>query len=161
MALVDGKNPKVDSLRAKKFMISGLGSTLALDQSDSGATVVFDRAAGTVITLPALCPNGTFYEFVVGVTVTTNSAKVITGAATELLVGTILNCDTDTTDTVAIWKGLVGSSYIAVILGLSGGNTNGGIKGDRVVFTKINSTTWQVNGTINSTGTVVTPFSAS
>ena len=91
MALVDGKNPKVDSIRAKRYIISGLGSTLTLDQSDSGAVVVLDRAAGTTVTLPALCPNGTTFEFLVGTTVTSGADKVITGAATELLTGMLKN----------------------------------------------------------------------
>jgi hypothetical protein len=101
---------------------------------------------------------GTFFEFIVSVTKTSNTDKVITGSASELLVGSIINCDTDTSDTAAIWKALVGSSYISVNLN---GGTLGGIKGDFFRLTCLNSTTWHVTGVTNATGTVATPFATS
>lgn len=153
-----GTDIVVDKIRAKRNIISGSGATASLSESDSGSMVLFDRAAGIVFTLPAACAVGTWYEFAVTVTVTSNAAKVITGAGTELLVGNILNCDTDTSDAVAIWNALVGDSYIAVSMN---GSTTGGIKGDRFRVTKLNSTTWVVEGMTSGTGTVATPFSAS
>lgn len=151
-------NLKLDSVRARRYIISGLGATATLNEKDSGALVLLDRAAGITITLPAGAKNGIWFEFAVSVTVTSNSYKVITGAATELLVGSILNCDTDSSDAVAIWKALVGSSYISVNFD---GSTKGGLKGDRFRLTKLNSTTWQVEGVTNGTGTVATPFATS
>lgn len=139
-------------------VISGLGATRTLNQNESGSLVILDRAAGTTITLPAAPLPGTEFEFMVGVTVTSNSDKIITGAGTELMVGSVINCDTDTTDTVAIWKALVASSYISVNLD---GSTKGGIKGDKVKVTNLNGTTWQVSGVTNGTGSVATPFATS
>lgn len=158
MALTKGKFPFIIGLKSQRNIISGLGTTRTLKASESGSLIVLDTAAGTTITLPAGCKNGTWFEFMVGVTVTSNADKVITGAATELLVGSIINCDTDTSDTVAIWKALVASSYISVNLD---GSTKGGIKGDRFKLTKINSTSWVVEGVTNGTGTVATPFATS
>jgi len=135
-----------------------LTTARTLKEDESGSVVVLNAAAGFTTTLPANCVNGTFFEFVVGVTVTSVGAKIITGAAAELMVGTILNTDTDTSDTLASWKSLVGTSNISLNLN---GTTKGGLIGDRIVVTKITSTKWQVSGNILSTGAVVTPFANS
>lgn len=138
-------------------VVSGLGATLTMTKSQSGATVLLDRAAGTTVTLPANTP-GWYADFFVTVSVTSNSDKVITATASELLVGMILNCDTDTSDAVAIWKALVASSYISVNLD---GSTKGGLKGDWFRLTCLNTTTWGVQGMTNGTGSVATPFATS
>jgi hypothetical protein len=139
-------------------VISSIGATLTLSADQSGSLVLLDRAGGRTITLPTTPRVGTFFDFACSVTNTTPSYKVITGSASELMVGSIINCDTDTSDGVAIWKALVGSSYISVILN---GTTTGGIKGDSFRCTCLNSTTWLVTGVTNGTSTVATPFSAS
>ena len=74
------------------------------------------------------------------------------------MVGQILNCDTDTSDAVAIWKSLVATSNIAVSMN---GTTEGGVKGDWIRVTKLDATTWGVHGQINGNGTVATPFATS
>lgn len=139
-------------------VINSLGSTLTLTADKSGSLIIFDRAAGTVVTLPTTPAVGTYFDFMVSVTVTSNADKVITGSATELLVGSVLNCDTDTSDEVAIWKSLVATANISTNFD---GSTKGGIKGDWLRFTCLNSTTWHVTGVTNGTGTVATPFSTS
>lgn len=141
----------------KNMVVSGQGATKTLSVSDSGSTVLFDRAAGIVYTLPSAAA-GLYFDFFVSVTITSNAAKVITAAGTELLVGTIINTDTDSSDAVASWKALVGSSYIAVSMN---GSTTGGIKGDWLRFTCLNSTTWNVQGLTLGTSTVATPFATS
>lgn len=147
-----------DVLAARCPVISGSGATATLNENQSGSAVLFDRAAGIVFTLPAACQPGTYFDFYVTTTVTSNAAKVITGAATELLVGTIFNTDTDTSDAVASWKSLVATANIAVSMN---GSTTGGIKGDWIRFTKLNSVTWNVTGATLGTGTVATPFATS
>lgn len=151
-------HPGTLPLSQKQAVINSLGATLTLTADKSGALVIFDRAAGTVVTLPTTPAVGTFFDFMVSVTVTSNADKVITGSATELLVGSVVNCDTDSSDAVAIWKSLVGSSYISTNFD---GSTKGGIKGDFLRFTCLNSTTWQVRGVTNGTSTVATPFATS
>lgn len=145
-------------LALSRPVISGLGATRTLNPDETGSLILLDKADGIVITLPTAPVPGTFFEFAVSVTCTSNSYKVITGAGTELLVGSIVNCDTDSSDAVAIWKALVGSSYVSVNLN---GSTKGGIKGDFFRLTCLNSTTWQVSGVTNGTGTVATPFATS
>lgn len=146
------------SLALTKPVISGLGATRTLNPDESGSVILLDKADGIVLTLPTAPVPGTFYEFMVSVTCTSNSYKVITGAGTELMVGSILNCDTDSADAIAMWKALVASSYISVNLN---GSTKGGIKGDRFRVTCLNATTWQVDGITNGTGAVATPFAVS
>lgn len=138
-------------------IVSGSGATVTLTKDQSGAVVLFDRAAGIVFTLPANTP-GMVFDFFVTVTITSNAAKVITAAGTELLVGTIINTDTDSSDAVASWKSLVATSNIAVSMD---GSTKGGIKGDWLRFTCLNTTTWNVSGFTLGTGTVATPFATS
>lgn len=158
MALVSGKRPQFDTLRYKRNVISGLGATRTLSEDESGSVVLFDKADGIVVTLPAAAPVGTTFDFAVSVTLTSNVYKFITGVGTELIVGQILGCDTDTSNTTIVWPGLVGSSYIAVSMNKT---TTGGIKGDSFSVTKLNATTWLCNGHVNNNGTVATPFSAS
>lgn len=145
---------------SRRPIISGLGATLQLTEDQSGSIVCLDRAAGGTYTLPAGCANGTNFEFVVTVTNTSVGNKIITGAAAELMVGYISNCDTDTSDAMAVWKSLVGTSNISFTLGGTD-TTKGGIIGDRVVVTKVTSTKWQVVGQTGGTGTVATPFATS
>ncbi len=142
----------------KRRVISPNTATYTLNENQSGSAVLFDRAAGTIYTLPAACQPGTFFDFFVSVTATSNNHKIITGAGTELMVGQILNCDTDTSDAVAIWKSLVAATNIAVTMN---GTTKGGVKGDWVRVIKLDSTTWGVNGQINGNETVETPFATS
>lgn len=149
-----------DVLGFRRPIISGLGATRTLTEGESGSTVLLDKADGITITLPASAGVGTFFMFKVSVSSTSVGYKVITGAGTELLVGSIVNCDTDTSDAVAIWKALVGSSYISVNLGGSN-TTKGGLEGDWFEVEKLDATTWSVKGVTNATGTVATPFSTS
>lgn len=158
MALAQGKRPQFDTIKYKRNVISGLGATRTLTEDESGSIVLFDKADGIVVTLPVAAPVGTTYDFAVSVTLTSNVYKFITGAATELMVGQILGCDTDTGNTTIVWPGLVGSSYIAVSMNKT---TTGGIKGDTFTATKLDATTWSVNGHVNNNGTVATPYSAS
>jgi hypothetical protein len=148
-------------LAYRRKVISGLGATRTLNPDETGSVVVLDKADGITITLPLVTAGavpGTFFDFMVSVTASGGSYKIITGVGTELLVGSCINCDTDTSDTPAIWKCLVGSSYISINLN---GGTTGGLKGDYFRVTNLNSTTWQVTGVTNATGTVATPFAAS
>lgn len=153
-----GQSYNIDYINAKRPVVSGSGATATLNENQSGSVVLFDRAAGTIFTLPAACLPGTYFDFYVSVTATSNNHKIITGAGTELMVGQILNCDTDTSDAVAIWKSLVATSNIAVTMN---GTTKGGVKGDFVRVTKLDSTTWGVHGQINGNGVVATPFATS
>jgi hypothetical protein len=124
---------------------------------ESGTMYVLNRAAGVVVTLPATADVGTYFDVMVGTTLTSNLYQIITAVGTELLVGKIVRAATDDSNATLAYPALVGSNYVSVDMD---GSTRGGIKGDSIRFTKINATTWLVYGNINATGVVATPFSA-
>jgi hypothetical protein len=156
MALVQGKRPLFDTVNTKRKIINGLGATRTLSVDESGSTIVFDRAAGIVVTLPLAVP-GLQYDFMVTTSVTSNSYKVITGAATEFLIGGYMSVDTDTANAVAVFTGN-GSTHIAVT---SNGTTTGGLIGTKLRFTCLSATRWEVEGMMMGSGTVATAFATS
>lgn len=156
MSVADGFSPFIEELRNTRKVISGQGATRTLSVDESGSTVLFDRAAGIVYTLPHAKP-GVFFDFVITTTITSNSAKVITGAATEFLIGGYTNVDTDTSNAVAAFTGN-GSTHIAVT---QNGTTTGGILGTKLRFTCLSSTRWFVEGVVQGSGVVATAFATS
>lgn len=156
MALSQGKRPLFETVNAKVPVISGQGATRTLSVDETGSTCLFDRAAGIVYTLPLAVP-GLVYDFVVTTTITSNAAKVITGAGTELLIGGYTNVDTDTSNAVAAFTGN-GSTHVSVSMN---GTTTGGILGTKLRFTCLSSTRWMVEGIVQGSGTVATAFANS
>ena len=156
MALSQGKRPLFETVNAKVPVISGQGATRTLSVDETGSTCLFDRAAGIVYTLPLAVP-GLVYDFVVTTTVTSNAAKVITGAGTELLIGGYTNVDTDTSNAVAAFTGN-GSTHVSVSMN---GTTTGGILGTKLRFTCLSTTRWMVEGIVQGSGTVATAFATS
>ncbi len=156
MAQPNGFDPIFETVNAKKDMISGLGATYTLSVDNTGATVVLDRAAGTVVTLPR-AQAGLYFDFDVTTSVTSNSFKIITGAATEFLIGGYQSVDTDTSNAVAFFTGN-GSTHIAVTMN---GTTTGGLIGTSLRFTCLSATRWLVTGQNMGSGTVATAFATS
>lgn len=136
---------------------SGEGATRTLLAKESGAVCLFDRAAGIVYTLPATCPIGTRFEFRTTVSVTSNAAKVITGAATQYLVGGVISGSATIAEGGGFWAAN-GSTHVAIS---SNGSTTGGLIGDAYSVTRISSTQWAIEGIISGSGTIVTPFATS
>lgn len=155
-----GTDIVVDKIRAKQNVISGSGAAASLSEFDSGSLVLLDRAAGIVFTLPAACAVGTYYDFVVTTTVTSNAYKIITGAGTELLTGGYNSIDTDSSNAMAFFTGN-GSTHVAVNMTAANSNALGGIQGTQLRFTKLTSTLWQVSGVVECGGTPATAFATS
>lgn len=157
MPVANGLNPSFKTVTAKrKVVTSSQAATATLAAADSGSTVLFDRAAGIVYTLPA--PEvGLTYEFVVTTTITSNAAKIITDAATTFLEGAYVNVDTDTSNAVAVFNGN-GTTHVAVSMN---GTTTGAIKGTHLTFTCVSPTMWNVSGTVLGSGVVATAFATS
>lgn len=159
MALAQGKRPLFETVRTKAPILSGSGATRTLSVDDSGSTVLLDRAAGIVVTLPLAVP-GLVYDFAVTTSVTSNAYKIITGAATEFLLGEYVSVDTDTSNAVAVFTGN-GTSHIAVNMTAAASNALGGLKGTHLRFKCLSTTLWEVSGVNQGGGTVATAFSAS
>lgn len=152
MALSQGKRPLFETVNTKVPLIAGLGATRTLSVDESGATVVLDRAAGIVLTLPLAVP-GLIYDFEVTTSVTTNNYKVITGAATEFLVGSYVS----QAAALATFAGN-GTTHIAFTMN---GTTTGGLVGTRIRFKCLSLTRWSVEGINQASGTGVTAYAVS
>lgn len=139
----------------KQVIIGDSVATRTLKAAESGATCLFDRAAGTVYTLPAPVI-GMQFDFIVTTAITSNAAKIITAAATEFLSGTIQVVG-GTTETTVSADGN-GSTHVAISMN---GTTTGAAGGGRLKFTALSSTLWHVDGYVNGSGTVATPFATS
>lgn len=145
-----------DTVAFRRPVVSVTTATYTASDLQSGTLFLFNKVDGITLTLPASASVGTFFDVLIETTLTSVAYKIITAVGTELLVGQITGSDTDTGNATIAWPALVGSSYIAVSMDKT---TTGGIKGDKVSFTKINATTWLCEGHINNNGTVATPFS--
>lgn len=127
---------------------------------ESGALVVFDAAAGAVVTLPTPV-EGMQFDFLVKTTITSNSAKVITKTvASEFIVGAIMfGADASASETTLINAFAAnGSTHVAVT---SNGTTTGGKRGTVLNLTAISATLWAVSGIEVGSGAYATPFATS
>lgn len=140
-----------------KLVNSGEGATRTLLKEESGVVCLFDRAAGIVYTLPSDAAIGSTFEFRTTVSVTSNAAKVITGAATQFLVGGVISGSATIAEGGGFWAAN-GSTHVAIS---SNGSTTGGLIGDAYTVTRISSTQWAIEGIISGSGTIVTPFATS
>ena len=127
------------------------GSTRTLTAPQTGATVLLDTATGSVVTLPA--PKvGLKFTFIVSVTVTSNSHKIITDAGTTYLVGMLLLGEAAAT--TALGALFDGTGNVACTMN---GSTTGGIKGTRITVECISTTVWEISGLVAGSGSLSTP----
>ena len=132
---------------------SGEGATRQLLQAESGAVCVFDRAAGIVYTLPANPLVGTYFDFVVSVSVTSNAYSVDTGVATNYMGGGLFGV----TDVITASDWFVATAASTVSIDLDA-TTKCGLIGGAFRCTAISTTVWQVQGVVVGSGTPATPF---
>lgn len=143
----------------KNNLVSGQGATATLTAAQSNSTVLFDRAAGIVYTLPAPAV-GLTYNFVTTVTITSGAAEVDTDAGTTFMLGAVSMGSSNQTPSGTLGPKFFladGSSNVKIS---SNGTTTGGVKGSQFTITCVSSTVWNVSGiVIGSAGaTVATPF---
>lgn len=147
----------VDTVSSKTPVISGISATRALNEYESGSTVLFDNSTGITYTLPPTKPGITF-DFVVTKTIVTGTHKVIinTVSNSPVFIGNL----TTVTDSGASPVTFVanGSTHIAIN---SNGTTTGAQAGARFKVTALSSGTWYVTGLMVGTGSFATPFATS
>lgn len=136
-------------------VISDGTATRTLLAKESGALAVFDKVDGTVYTLPPAVA-GREFTFAVAASITSNSAKVITSAATEFLVGAV-NANSLTAGAGDVFQA-DGTTHRSIVLDAT---TKGGLAGGLVRFLAISATQWLVTGATVGSGTLVDPFSTS
>lgn len=149
----------LDNLR--QYVGSGVIELTASDAitpaEHANRAITLNALAGLTATLPAATGTGNTYTFAVSVTVTSNDYIIQVANATDEFLGTLLQTDVDTSDTLASYPALDADGFDTITLN---GSTSGGILGDRIVLTDMATGKWLISGHINSTGIVVTPFSA-
>ena len=133
-------------------LISDSGATRTLTKAESGANVLFNRAAGIVYTLPAPVP-GTKFTFIVTVDLTSNAYTVNTSAASVFIVGS-LNGAIEAAATAEMHFAN-GTTHIGISMNKT---TTGGLIGGIFTLECISSTLWMVTGTTSCTATPATPF---
>lgn len=138
-----------------RVIIGDAVATRTLTNKESGALCLFDRAAGVVYTLPTPVI-GMQFEFLTTVSITSNAAKVITGLATEFLLGEVLAYTTATASPAGFAAN--GTTIRAIS---ENGTTTGGLIGDRFNVIAISATQWAITGVTVGSGVIVTPFATS
>lgn len=134
--------------QTQEIIACGAATTLVAGQS--GALVLLDTAAGSVVTLPKPI-SGMVFEFAVSVSVTSNS-HVIGGSAGEFLMGG-LQMMVDTTG-VSEGQFLDGATHLTLD---HNGSTTGGLIGTNYRFVGVSATQWMVTGLCAGSGTLATP----
>jgi hypothetical protein len=159
MATLSYKNTLMETnVKHKVLKASQFGATKTLKPEDSGATIVLDRAAGTVITLPK-AQEGLNFEFTVLTSVTSNAYKFSTlRQGTEFFIGQLISVDTDTTNALAYDQVGNGTTHDNISMN---GTTTGGLIYTNFRARAISSTQWLVEGTNFGSGAVATPFATS
>lgn len=129
-----------------------------LTAAESGKMFVFNDADGAILTLPDSGAGdiiGVYFDFYINVSATSNEHKVVCSDTTnEIIYGTLVNTDTDTTDTVAHWPAQNGDGFSAIACD---GTATGG-QGSYWRLTNIAADVWKAEGAILGSGTVATPF---
>jgi len=132
----------------QEVIACGAATTLVAGQS--GALVLLDTAAGSIVTLPTPIVGMTF-DFAVSVSVTSNS-HIIGGSAGEFLMGGIQMM----IDTTGVSEGqfLNGTTHLTLT---HNGSTTGGLIGTNYRFVGVSTTQWMVTGLCAGSGVLATP----
>jgi hypothetical protein len=120
------------------------------DDAYAGRTINLNSTTGRIITLPSA--TGATYTIFVGATVSSGSHVIRVAAGTNVMQGVVsiatdvagVTCPTASdTDTITM-----------------SGSTTGGVRGSLVELQDVASGIWMVRGSLVSTGSEATPFSA-
>lgn len=135
-----------------------------LTSAQSGSLCLFNSATGYTFTLPIITADtiGMEFEFLVTVTNTGTACKIITGQATDLMVGEVLSFVEATTPGANPGpKGFpFATDKIACTMGGSD-TTTGGLAGTRVRLTAVALLKWHISGLVACAGTIATPAATS
>ena len=133
------------------------GSALTvIAASHGGRLIQLDTATGSTVTLPAATGSGLEVECVVTVLATSNSHVIKVANSTDIMVGYVINQDTDTSNAFAGFNTTSTSDTITL-----NRTTTGSVSiGERFKLRDVKAGFWTVEGYTTSTGSPATPFSA-
>lgn len=133
------------------------GATESATEADhDGRIILWDTAAGSVVTLPAATGSGARIRCMVSVLATSNSHIVKVANASDIIQGAILTVDSDTAGTVRAWVTAADSDTITLNRSTTGSVT----RGEWVELVDAAANLWLVSGVLSGTGDGATPFSA-
>jgi len=134
------------------------GGTLTLTKAiHDGRTIVFDTAAGSIITLPAATGTGAKFRCVVSILASSNS-HILQCVGTDMMQGACGIVDTDTGDATIQFAALVGDAFDTVTMNRT--ITGLAAPGDYVEVEDIVLGVWAIRGVLRASGAVATPFSS-
>ena len=138
--------------------VAGDNTQYALDKDGCCRTFASHHANGMDITLPSIDASdaGLWIKIEVAVTVTSSDLISVTAASGDLLEGSVYA--TKATDAVANALEFAADESNDLIFSMNGGTT-GGLIGSYAKFTVNENGYWTVEGQINGSGSLVTPFS--
>lgn len=151
-----------DTAQAKKRQVISGATTLTAAQS--GALCIWNTAAGYTFTLPIITAAtvGIWYDFLCTITNTSVACKVITGQATDLIVGGVHVGVLDTTPAVNPGPKFFTFATDKIACSMGGSDTTkGGVVGSRIRLEATNVLEWTITGNIIGAGTIATPAATS
>lgn len=151
-----------DLVATKKRLVLSGAQTLTAAQS--GSLCLFNTAAGYTFTLPIITNEviGTWYDFLCTITNTSVACKVITGQATDLIVGGVLTGVLDTTPAANPGPKYFTFATDKIAIAFGGSDTTaGGVVGTRFRLEATKLLQWSITGNIIAAGTIVTPAATS
>lgn len=127
---------------------------ITITSSASGTKYIFNDNDGATITLPVSTGGdiiGTIYTFIIGVTATSNTHKIVL-PGDEKFYGTLITINES--DTMKAFIALDGDGYNLI----SSNGTTTGTRSSEYTVINIGAGMWQVSGTLLITGDAETPF---
>ena len=139
-------------------VVAGDNSQYTLSKDECCRTFASHHANGMDITLPAVSSDdaGLWIKIEVAVTVTSSDLVSVTAASGDLLEGSVYI--TKATDAVANQTEFAADESYDLVFSMNGGTT-GGLIGSWAKFTVNDNGYWTVEGQINGSGSLATPFS--
>lgn len=135
-------------------LVAATAATLAVTAAAHGGRVVlFDRAGGVAVTLPAATGTGNVYRFIVKTTLT-SSGTIKVADNTDVMSGALIV--TDQADGSTASFGTVAASDTITL----NGSTTGGLAGGLITLVDVATNLWSVSGVVVGNGAEATPFSA-
>lgn len=156
--------------------VVAITSSTTLNPVDHGGRIITvggSLAANVVLTLPTINastnpassgpgqdPNtlnneGVVYTIWVPTTISTSSLKIGTDG-TDKFVGSVISVDTDSSGAVVGFTAGATNDFINL-----NGTTTGGVAGTWIQIVAVDALKYMVNGVVNGSGTVATPFADS
>ena len=156
--------------------VVAITSSTTLNPVDHGGRIITvggSLAANVVLTLPTINastnpassgpgqdPNtlnneGVVYTIWVPTTISTSSLKIGTDG-TDKFVGSVISVDTDSSGAVVGFTAASSNDFINL-----NGTTTGGVAGTWIQIVAVDALKYMVNGVVNGSGTVATPFADS